>query len=57
MNMLNLIAETRGGIPEKCDFCDAPFTKENYPTPEEGGEWACITCSNKWDAEVQEKKL
>ncbi len=49
MNMINLIAELRGGMPERCDFCKKQFTEQNYPTPEEAGEWACIECVKKWD--------
>ena len=44
MSLLQMVAELRGGIPERCDFCEEPFTEENYPTPEEGGLWACICC-------------
>jgi hypothetical protein len=53
MNMLELIAELRGGIPDKCDFCDKLFTKANYPTPEECGEWACIECVERWEKEYE----
>jgi len=52
--VINLIAQLRGGIPECCDFCRKAFTQENYPTPEEGGEWACIECVIRWDAEYKE---
>ncbi len=48
MNMLEMIAEIRGGIPNKCDFCHEQFTEENYPTPEEAGDWACISCVKVW---------
>jgi formylmethanofuran dehydrogenase subunit E len=54
MNFIDVIAELRGGIPASCDFCSEPFTKENYATPEELGEWACIQCVNKWDDESEE---
>lgn len=54
MNMLELIAELRGGIPECCDFCDKPFTEVNYPTPEEGDAWACIECVDRWEKEFNE---
>jgi len=47
--ILELIVAMRGGIPDRCDFCDQPFTEANYPTPEEAGEWACIECVKKWD--------
>jgi hypothetical protein len=55
MNMLQLIANLRGGIPEQCDFCKQSFTEENYPTPEEGGEWACVECVTRWEKELKEK--
>ncbi len=48
INVLQMIAELRGGIPEKCDFCGKPFTEKNYPTPEEAGNWACIECVRRW---------
>jgi hypothetical protein len=54
--MIDLIAELRGGIPERCDFCDKPFTEQNYATPEEAGEWACIECVKRWDSEIREGK-
>tara|TARA_R110000803_G_scaffold114284_3_gene182745 strand:- start:700 stop:870 length:171 start_codon:yes stop_codon:yes gene_type:complete len=55
MSFIDIIAELRGGIPDSCDFCNKPFTKENYATPEECSAWACIQCVNKWDNELQEK--
>jgi hypothetical protein len=56
LNMLEMIANLRGGIPDNCDFCGKPFTEENYPTPEECGEWACIGCVTRWDNELKENK-
>lgn len=53
MNMLQMIAELRGGIPEECDFCKGRFTEQNYPTPEEGGLWACIRCVTRWNNEMR----
>ena len=53
--IFNLIATMRGGIPECCDFCGSKFTEANYATPEEGGEWTCIQCADKWEAEYQQK--
>ena len=53
MSILDAIIELRGGIPDNCDFCGEPFTNENYATPEEGGEWACITCVRKWEDEYR----
>ena len=55
MNMLQMIAELRGGIPECCDFCDQEFTEERYPTPEEAGMWACIECVERWAREDAER--
>lgn len=55
MNMIDVIADLRGGIPETCDFCGNIFTKENYATPEEAGDWACITCVKHWDKQEQER--
>lgn len=45
-----LIAALRGGVPERCDFCDRLYTAERYPVPEEAGLWACIECWNHWEA-------
>jgi ribosomal protein L37AE/L43A len=44
----NLIVGLRGGLPEKCDFCDQPFTERRYPVPEEAGEWTCSECVARW---------
>jgi hypothetical protein len=53
--MLDFIAEIRGGIPEKCDFCGKMFTQACFPIPEEGGEWACSECWSKWEEEDNER--
>ena len=45
-----LIVSLRGGVPEKCDFCGQP-RPEHELHPEEGGEWACIHCIDKWKAD------
>lgn len=50
-DVLRLIAELRGGVPDRCDFCARPYTDERYPVPEEAGQWACIDCVNRWDAQ------
>jgi hypothetical protein len=55
MSMLDFIAEIRGGIPEKCDFCGKMFTQACFPIPEEGGEWACSECWSKWEEEDNER--
>ncbi len=56
---MNWVAETimalRGGPPEKCDFCGQPYTEERYPTPDEGGEWACNECWERWEKEDAER--
>jgi len=53
---LRMLVESRGGIPEKCDFCERPFTEERYPTPEEGRAWACIECVNTWEKLEQRQR-
>ena len=44
---IELIAAIRGGIPEKCDFCDWPLNESNA-VPEECGDWACVNCLIRW---------
>jgi hypothetical protein len=56
MNMLQMIAELRGNIPECCDFCGQPYNDQRHPTPDEGGEWACTECWKRWDAEDAMRK-
>lgn len=51
-----MIAESRGGIPETCDFCERPFTEQRYPTPEEGRTWACIECVDTWEKLEQRQR-
>ena len=48
--VLDLIADLRGGRPDKCDFCGQPTGPESL-TPEEGGDWACLTCWERWERE------
>ena len=55
MNMLEMIAELRGGIPDKCDFCEQPYTKDRYPIPEEAQAWACSECWEIWEQESLKK--
>ena len=55
MNMIDVIAELRGGYPEKCDFCDKSYNKERRPVPEEAGEWACTECWERWEKEENER--
>lgn len=43
----DLIIGLRGGVPRKCDFC-LKETPEHDLHPEEGGDWACITCMKRW---------
>lgn len=50
------IVALRGGIPEKCDFCDQPYTDERYPVPEEAGQWTCIECWERWEREDAAKQ-
>lgn len=56
MGLIEMIAELRGGLPENCDFCCKQFTKENYPTPEEAGQWACIECVKRWQKQDKESQ-
>lgn len=49
MSLIDMIVALRGGIPECCDFCGQKFTEQNYATPEEAGEWACIQCVARWE--------
>ena len=44
------IIDLRGGLPLRCDFCNAE-TKECDLHPEEAGMWACITCIERWNKE------
>ena len=55
MNMLEMIAEMRGGIPDKCDFCEQPYTEERYPIPEEAQAWTCNECYARWEQEELKK--
>lgn len=45
-----MIADLRGGIPPKCEFC-GEVRPENEMHPEEAGEWACIHCIRRWHKE------
>ena len=50
-SFINFITQLRGGLPDECDFCSQPFTAERQPVPEEGGEWACTECEQRWSKE------
>jgi hypothetical protein len=53
--MLRMIADLRGGVPARCDFCGAELSEENEPVPEEGDMWCGLTCCwERWERE--EKK-
>ena len=39
-----MLVGNRGGIPEKCDFCDQPYSETRHPVPEEGRAWSCSEC-------------
>lgn len=52
MNMIDVIAELRGGYPDKCDFCGQVYTAERTPVPDEAGEWACTECWDKWEPKI-----
>lgn len=54
MNTLELLINLRGGLPERCDFCDQPYEDGvRWPVPEEGGAWSCNEC----DIAVREKRI
>ena len=55
--IIETIIAMRGGIPEKCDFCGQTFTDDNYATPEEAGEWACLKCVLRWNREDEKKRV
>lgn len=50
----DLVIGLRGGVPEKCSFCNEP-TPENQLEPEEAGDWVCWSCQERWDAEDKKK--
>ena len=56
MNMLEMIAELRGGIPDECDFCGQKYTEERYPIPEEAQAWTCSECLERWEKEDLKRK-
>lgn len=53
-NSRDLIIALRGGIPAKCDFCGKETPPERMD-PEEGGEWVCYDCEERWEREEREK--
>ena len=52
--IFEMIVALRGGIPERCDFCEQPYTDERLPVPEEAGDWACTECWNRWEKQDEE---
>ncbi len=52
--ILKMIVALRGGIPERCDFCEQPYTDERLPVPEEAGDWACTECWDRWEKQDEE---
>ena len=55
MSAFDFLVSIRGGLPEKCDFCERPYGGGRYPVPEEAGAWSCNECESRWDAEESEK--
>jgi hypothetical protein len=51
VNTLDLLISIRGGLPERCDFCDRPYEDGRYPVPEEAGAWSCNECEARFDAQ------
>ena len=52
--VFDMIVELRGGIPEKCSFCDQPFDSRGA-IPEEAGEWACYVCWDRWETQSSDQ--
>ena len=52
--IFKMIVALRGGIPERCDFCEQPYTDERLPVPEEAGDWACTECWDRWEKQDEE---
>ena len=52
--IFEMIVALRGGIPERCDFCEQPYTDERLPVPEEAGDWACTECWDRWEKQDEE---
>jgi len=50
LNPKELIAAIRGGFPERCSFCDNVTPSERLH-PEEGGDWVCEDCLERWRIE------
>lgn len=42
-----MLIANRGGIPEKCDYCQQPYTETRRPMPEEGRSWSCTDCEKQ----------
>ena len=51
LNTMDLLIALRGGLPDKCDFCEQPYNDERQPQPEEAGMWTCTECVNRWAVE------
>lgn len=51
-----LIVELRGGVPERCDFCQHVFDEDHWPIPDEGGEWSCSACWTRWEQEDKDRQ-
>lgn len=41
------------GVPSKCDFC-GEATEADKLEPEEGGDWVCWKCLDRWNAKEKE---
>ena len=48
-----LIADLRGGVPEKCDWCGK---RASYLEPEEAGDWVCHACLWAFESEMRSVK-
>lgn len=54
-DLVTWIAAIRGGFPDRCDFCDQPTRPESLVS-EEGGQWACLECWDRWESEDNERR-
>ena len=57
MNAFDMIVALRGGLPEKCDFCERSYEDGRYPVPEEAGAWSCNECEAQESARDEMAKL
>lgn len=52
---VEMIGHLRGGVPDRCDWCDKEIPKADM-IPVSGGEWVCPPCLNIHDAGFKNQK-